>query len=99
MRRDPRLWVFLAATVLAAWLLVPRVVGRWSPGRAVAADIDYICRETQEVFRLPASSPPPPHPQTGRATLVPAVYDPAKQAWRPGPPPELRQRRRATATR
>jgi hypothetical protein len=93
MVKDMRLWIALAGFGVAAWLLVPQVLGPRAPtvrveDRTVA---DYICRETQEVFRLPATGPVLANPRTGKATLVPAVYDSRSKAWKPGLPPDTRQ--------
>jgi hypothetical protein len=92
--KDPRLWVACGAFALAAWLIVPQfTAGRPPAARAEdVPDIDYVCRETREVFRLPAAVGPQVHPRTGKATLVPAQFDARTKSWRPGPPPDVRQR-------
>lgn len=96
MLRDPKLWTALVAFGLAGWLIVPRMLGDRPPaiGAEALPTIDYLCRESREVFRLPAATTPPPNPKTGRTTLVPAVYDGKTKSWKPGPPLEVRQRAR-----
>lgn len=96
MAKDPRIWVAAVALCLAAWLIVPHVTAGLEPApRADAApEIDYVCRETKEVFRLPAADGPQVNPRTGRATLLPAQFDARTKSWRPGPPPDVRQRMR-----
>ena len=96
MFKDPRLWTAVVAFGIAAWLIAPRLIGE-RPSAVRAEDlptVDYFCRETREVFRLPAAVTPPPNPKTGRATLVPALYDGKTKSWKPGPPLEVRQRMR-----
>jgi len=96
MLKDPRLWAACAAFAVAACLIVPQVMaGRTPPARAAdVPEIDYVCRETREVFRLPAADGPQVNPRTGKASLVPAQFDPRTKSWRPGPPPDVRQRMR-----
>jgi hypothetical protein len=99
--RDPRVWAACVAFGIAAWLIVPQVVGGRLP-TVRAEDLpeaDFICRETREVFRLPATASVLPNPQTGRLTLVPAVFDPKTKGWRPGPPLDVRQRARRRPAR
>lgn len=89
--KDPRLWTALGALAVAAWLIVPRLL----PARPPAVtdgqipEIRYVCRESGEVFSLPMTGAVLEHPHTGRATLVPAVYDARRKTWLPGPPPEV----------
>jgi hypothetical protein len=93
MLKDGRLWSAIVGFGIGAWLLVPQLIAPRAP-RIRAEDIpvmDYICRDTKEVFRLPAKGPVLPHPQTGKATLVPAVYDARAKTWKPGLPLEVRQ--------
>lgn len=64
-----------------------------SKNSASTADLPptvYICRESKEIFfsSLPLSEAL--HPETGRATLVAAVYCPECETWQPGPPIERR---------
>jgi hypothetical protein len=96
MHKDPRIWLACGAFAAAAWLIVPQLSAARTP--AVRAedvpDIDYVCRETREVFRLPAAEGPQVNPRTGKATLVPAQFDARTKSWRPGPPPDVRQRMR-----
>lgn len=96
MARDPRLWVAGLALALATCLVAPRVIAaiRPAPPPAAAPEIDYVCTESKEVFRLPAAEGILVNPRTGRATLVPAQFDARTKSWRPGPPPDVRQRMR-----
>jgi len=96
MLKDPRIWVACGALAVAAWLILPQLsAGRLPAVRAEdVPEIDYVCRETREVFRLPAAEGPQVNPRTGKASLVPAQFDPRTKGWRPGPPPDVRQRTR-----
>ncbi len=91
---DVRMWLAVAGLCLAAWLVVP--VAFPPPPPAVAAEdipsIHYVCRESGEVFELPLAGDRREHPETGRPTLVPAVYDARRKRWRPGPPLEAMHR-------
>jgi hypothetical protein len=91
MARDPRLWTSLAAFALASWLIMPHVLGRRPPAVAAheAMAIPYICQESGDVFRLPLSETVQVNPETGKPTLVPAVYDEKRRKWKPGPPLEV----------
>jgi hypothetical protein len=93
MLKDARVWCAAVGVGMAAWLLVPQVlVAR--PPRVRADDIqvmEYICRETKEVFRLSATGPLLANPKTGKSTLVPAVYDARAKVWKQGPPLDVRQ--------
>ena len=92
--RDPVFWAAAGVLGVALWLLVPQLAGIWpdAGGPGEPPEVDLICRETREVFRLRAARFPADHPRTGRATLVPAVYDRDSDTWKPGPPPDVRQR-------
>jgi hypothetical protein len=93
MFKDARFWSAAVGFGIAAWLLVPQMLGA-RPPRVRAEDIpvmEYICRETKEVFRLSATGPVLAHPKTGKSTLVPAVYDARAKAWKQGPPLDVRQ--------
>ena len=96
MLKDPRVWVAAVGLSAAGWLLGPRLIATVSSGRKLSqrqvVETDYLCRETKEVFRLPASPTPPPHPRTGRATLVRAEFDERLKKWKPAAPLDLRQR-------
>ena len=94
MFKDPRFWTAVVAFGAAACLLVPAVLTARPP--AVAADsspeVRYVCTETGEVFTRRLTAAALPHPTTGDPTLVPAVYDPKKKRWKPGPPLEVMHR-------
>lgn len=96
MLRDPRFWTALVAFGIGACLIVPHVIGERAPVVRVEElpETDYICRETKEVFRLPVAAGMVTNPKTGKATLMPAVYDAKKKSWKPGPPLDVRQRMR-----
>jgi len=49
----------------------------------------YVCAETQEAFVGPPQAAPVTHPDTGRKTLVPAIYNPEADRWQPMPPLDL----------
>jgi hypothetical protein len=95
MFRDPRVWTAIVTFGAAACLLIPAVL----PARAPAvtdesiAEIRYICTESGEVFTRRLTAASLTHPTTGKPTLVPAVYDPRKKKWKPGPPLEVMHRR------
>lgn len=95
MPKDPRTWTAAVAGAIAA-VLIGRVVIPARPP-AVAPQsvplIHYVCRESGEVFEFPFAASVREHPQTGRPTLVPAVYDAKRKRWKPGPPPEVMHRR------
>jgi hypothetical protein len=92
--KDVRFWAAGAGLTLAAWLIVPFVFPPRPP--AVAAEdipvIHYVCRESGEVFEQPLTGSPIENPQTGRLTLVPAVYDARRKKWKQGPPLEVMHR-------
>lgn len=94
MMKDPRFWTAIVGLGLTAWLIAPFVFPPRPP--AVAAEdipiIHYVCRESGEVFELPLAGDVVANPKTGDATLVPAVYDPRRKTWRPGPPLEVMHR-------
>jgi len=92
--KDMRLWGAILGLVIASWLLYPSVFAKRPP--TVENDdvivIHYVCRESGKVFELPLAGECCEHPETGRQTLVPAVYDARRKKWRPGPPlAEMRQ--------
>ena len=88
LMKDMRLWGAILGLVLASWLLYPSVFAKRPP--AVGNDdvivIHYVCGESGEVFELPLAGERCEHPETGRQTLVPAIYDARRKKWRPGPP-------------
>jgi len=94
MFKDPRFWTAVVAFGVAACLLGPSVLPARAP--TVAADsipeVRYICTETGEVFTRRLTAAALPHPTTGNPTLVPAVFDPKKKTWKPGPPLEVMHR-------
>lgn len=49
-------------------------------------NVIYICRETNELIRAPRQPTPAVHPETGRKTLVPALYCKQCEQWRAVPP-------------
>ena len=92
--KDARLWIGIAGICLTAWLIAPFVLPPRPP--TVAAEdvpvIHYVCRESGDVFELPLAGERLDHPETGRPTLGPAVYDARRKKWRPGPPLEVMHR-------
>jgi len=99
--RDPMLWTAVVALGLGGWLIVPQFLGGGQTSGRVEdiPETDFICRETKEVFQLPATADVLPNPKTGRPTLVPAIYDARKKVWKQGPPLAARQRQRPAAVR
>lgn len=95
MLKDARLWTAVVAFGAAACLLGPTVLRARAPAVAEEsiAEIRYVCTETGEVFKRRLTAAALPHPTTGEATLVPAVYDPKKKKWKPGPPLDVMHRR------
>ena len=92
---DPRVWTAMVAFGAAAVLLVRAVLPARAPAVAEEsiAEIHYVCTESGEVFTRRLTAASLPHPTTGKPTLVPAVYDPRKKKWKPGPPLEVMHRR------
>jgi hypothetical protein len=95
MLKDARFWTAIVAFGAASWLLVPAVLPARAPAVAEESigEIRYVCTETGEVFTRRMTAAALPHPTTGKPTLVPAVYDPKKKTWKPGPPLEVMHRR------
>jgi hypothetical protein len=92
--KDPRIWMATVGLLVAAGLVVPRLLPRRPPTTPeVAPLVAHVCRESGEVFDLPLVGPVAAHPATGRPTLVPAVYDERRRQWRPGPPLDEMRRR------
>lgn len=54
-------------------------------------EITYICTETHTVSRGEWQTMPAVNPQTGRRTLVQALYCQQCGQWYPAPPPEMAQ--------
>ena len=59
---------------------------------AASAPTVYYCTETKTVVVAARQQTPAVNPQTGRRTLVPALYCPTCRQWQPAPPPEVLQR-------
>ena len=95
MLKDVRIWIAAAAFGAAACLLGTTVFPARAPAVAEEsiAEIRYVCTETGEVFTRRLTAAALPHPTTGSPTLVPAVFDPKKKKWKPGPPLDVMHRR------
>jgi hypothetical protein len=95
MLKDARFWTAIVAFGAASFLLVPAVLPARAPAVAEEsiAEIRYVCTETGEAFTRRMTAAALPHPTTGKPTLVPAVYDPKKKTWKPGPPLDVMHRR------
>lgn len=81
----------MAAAVYGLLELVsppPEVEG----GPPPAEEIMYICRETGVTSFGPRQPTPAVNPQTGKATLIQALYCPDCAKWYPAPPRELSER-------
>jgi hypothetical protein len=95
MFKDPRMWVAIGAGILGAWLLGAALLPQRRPAVAkeAAPEIRYVCRESGEVFMRPLTAETLAHPETGRMTLVPAIFDTKKKQWRPGPPLDVMRKK------
>lgn len=93
--KDVRVWMASVGLVVAGWLIGSHVASPRAP--AVAEEgiprIRYVCKKSGEVFTLPMVADVLDNPKTGEPTLVPAVYDPRRKKWRPGPPLEVMHQR------
>jgi hypothetical protein len=93
--KDLRVWTAAAGLAVAAWLLSPLLFPPRAPevDEASIPHIRYVCRKSGEVFTLPLAGNAVANPKTGEPTLVPAVFDPRRKRWVPGPPVEVMHRR------
>ena len=94
MARRIGLSLLFGLVLVAAGSGVRSWLGGSRPAAVTGADVTYICLETGETFEGPVQSVPALNPETGRNTLVPAVYSTAKKAWLPAPPEEALRRHR-----
>jgi hypothetical protein len=92
MRIVISLVILLMVGLLSGWFFVARNAAPQSALGANELDVTYICRESGDLFRLPRATGSALHPQTGRATLVAALYCSQCKKWQPAPPAELRDR-------
>jgi hypothetical protein len=71
---------------LALFLVLPN----WgsAPEASENGDTVYLCSETQELIRTTLQTTPAVHPQTGRATLLRALYCDQCRRWHAVPPPD-----------
>ena len=53
--------------------------------------IHYVCKESGKVFELPLAGECCEHPETGRQTLVPTIYDLVEKSGGQGHRLEMRQ--------
>ena len=92
--QDARIWMASAGLALTLWLVTPFVFPSQLPAVAVESIplVHYVCRESGDVFEMPLAGDRLDHPETGRPTLVPAVYDARRKKWRPGPPLDVMHR-------
>jgi hypothetical protein len=72
--------LFVAAAVLIS------TDGCGGPAPATRPPVVYVCTETHEVFVGAARRTPAANPDTGRDTLVPALYNPEAGRWQAMPP-------------
>ena len=54
-------------------------------------EIVYVDTESGEAFLLRARNSPESHPETGESTLIPGMYCPQCQSWKPVGPLEILQ--------
>lgn len=52
-------------------------------------DVAYLCSETKELVLAPKQAVPAIHPETGRATLMRALYCAQCEQWHAVPPPDV----------
>ena len=74
---------FIAVEVLLALLGCENGPGAAADG---TAEVVYVCTETQDAFVGAPQAAPLANPDTGRKTLVPAVYNPDAGRWQAMPP-------------
>ena len=80
----------LLSFVVTAGLLSCAVsCGDASGDEPAAADVVYLCRETQEIMTASPQPTPAVNPKTGRATLVRGLYCERCKRWRAVPPPDV----------
>ena len=93
MTQSQRVWRLVAIHLCLAWITV---VSSGCTGSTDAvqplADMVFVCKESGEVFIGQPRPTPAPHPETGRETVMPGLYSPAKKTWIAGPPLETLQR-------
>lgn len=85
---------YIALAVLAAaalFLLPPFEWGGPSAGGQADDHVTYICRETNAISTGPPQPTPAVNPQTGRPTLLRALYCERCRAWQPAPPSDAHQ--------
>ncbi len=89
--------LFAIAVTLTGWAGW-RWMGKSRPPPVTGLEVTYVCLETREVFTGPVQEVPAVNPETGRKTLVPAVYSTKTNEWVPAPSEEfLRKNRRSLA--
>jgi hypothetical protein len=89
--------LFVAALITAGWTVYSWVATR-PPSPVTGNDVTYICLETHEVIDGPVQPVPALNPNTGRRTLVRAIYSNSTKEWVPAPSEEvLRRNRQALA--
>lgn len=79
----------------ALYLVILPAIDSLLPRRVTAEDsrrMVYVCQETGALTVGPPQPTPAVNPETGRATLVSALYCPKCERWRAAPPLELLQR-------
>ena len=94
---DPKQYWFcqprLASWSSACGLLIVLGCGAVPPPDPQANQMVYFDRTTKKAVVYNVSREiPAMHPQTGKPTLVPALYCPQCQKWFPAPPIEVRER-------
>ncbi len=93
--RDIRLWLAMAAVVLGGGLISFQLR---SDNRSAPVDESeletavFVCRESGELFVGKVRPTPALHPTSGKATLLPGLYDVEHKRWVTAPPFEQQQR-------
>jgi hypothetical protein len=93
MRRIALSLLFGTALVLTGWFGW-RWAGLSRPAPVTGLEVTYVCLETREVFTGPVQDIPALNPETGRKTLVPALYSTRTKEWVPAPSEEVLRRNR-----
>ena len=85
--------LFGTALLMAGWWVYSWMADR-RPASVTGNDVTYICLETREVIEGPVQAVPALNPNTGRRTLVPAVYSNRTKEWVPAPSEEVLRKNR-----
>ena len=94
MQRSVLISVILVVALLCSgWAAYVWLADR-PPPPVTGNDVTYICLETKVVIEGPVQPVPAVNPQTGRRTLVRAIYSNSTEEWVPAPSEEVMRRNR-----